>query len=38
MRGVRVLMAIAAFAATAAADEFVVGARGTHSDYPFRGC
>ena len=38
MRGVRILMAIAAITAMAAADEFVVGERGTHGDYPFRGC
>ncbi len=36
MRGVIVLLAIAAL--TAAADTFVVGQRGTESDYPFRGC
>jgi len=38
MRGVKVLIAIVAVAASAAADEFVVGERGTNGDYPFRGC
>jgi hypothetical protein len=38
MRVAVLLMAAAALAAAAAADEFVVGRRGTDSDYPFRGC
>jgi len=38
MRGVIVLLALVAIVAAAAADEFVVGQRGTESDYPFRGC
>jgi hypothetical protein len=38
MRVAVLLMAAAALAAAASADEFVVGKRGTDSDYPFRGC
>ncbi len=38
MRGVIILMALAALAAAASADQFVVGRRGTEGDYPFRGC
>jgi hypothetical protein len=36
MRAVLILLAVTALAA--AADTFVVGRRGTDSDYPFRGC
>ncbi len=32
------LIALACFAASAGGDQFVVGKRGTNSDYPFRGC
>jgi hypothetical protein len=32
------LLILACTAAAAAADEFVVGRRGTDGDYPFRGC
>jgi hypothetical protein len=38
MRVAVFLMALAALAAAASADTFVVGRRGTESDYPFRGC
>jgi predicted porin len=38
MRLAALIMALAAFAAAAAADTFVVGRRGTDGDYPFRGC
>lgn len=38
MRVAVLLMALAALAAAAAADTFVVGKRGTLGDYPFRGC
>lgn len=38
MRGTVVLISAIAFAAPAAADQFLVGERGTEGDYPFRGC
>jgi hypothetical protein len=38
MKGVILLIAAVAFVAPAAAAQFVVGERGTNSDYPFRGC
>jgi hypothetical protein len=38
MRGAVILISAIAFAGAAAADEFIVGRRGTESDYPFRGC
>jgi len=38
MRVAVLLMAAVVLAAAAAADTFVVGRRGTESDYPFRGC
>jgi len=38
MKRVIIMVAVAALVVAAAADEFVVGCRGTHGDYPFRGC
>lgn len=38
MRNVFGLILVLACLAPAAADQFLVGARGTHGDYPFRGC
>jgi hypothetical protein len=38
MKLIKVLLAALTLAAAAAADEFVVGRRGTDADYPFRGC
>jgi len=39
MRAVITMILVAAcLAAPAAADQCVVGKRGTNSDYPFRGC
>ena len=38
MRGLLLVTAVLALVAAASADTFVVGQRGTESDYPFRGC
>ncbi len=38
MRAALILISVIAFVAAAAADQFVVGRRGTNGDYPFRGC
>jgi hypothetical protein len=38
MRWALAFISILSCAAPAAADQFVVGKRGTDSDYPFRGC